>query len=94
MIAKKTQFNLGDMKFEASGTYDPSALILRGGKQREAADQLPPTHFETVTVNAEVQTTEPDEKFKEFVDYVERICPVSSLMRAAKVNIKANWKKV
>eukprot|EP01114_Cavostelium_apophysatum_P010515 TRINITY_DN2434_c0_g2_i1.p1 TRINITY_DN2434_c0_g2~~TRINITY_DN2434_c0_g2_i1.p1 ORF type:complete len:181 (+),score=28.62 TRINITY_DN2434_c0_g2_i1:201-743(+) len=84
-VAKKSAFQLGLMTFEAKGTYDPSMF-------RSASLEGNPTHFRTVEIKGTVTTSESEEKLRELMEKVERMCPISSLLHAAKVNIKAEWK--
>lgn len=86
-LAKKMKFNLEDLKFEVSGSYDPTAFL-------KEMDNPPPTHFHTIHMTVLVKTSESLDRLKELRDKTEKLCPVSSLIHAAKTEVISEWKKM
>lgn len=83
MVAREIGFDLQDISFNISGEFDPSGFM---GK----ADVQP--YFETVTIEADITTTESVERLKELQEKVEARCPVYTMMKAAGVNMVDTWK--
>ena len=68
--------------FEAEYTID-----IRG---RMGVEEVRP-HFQTVRVQATVETNESAERLAEVVEETERRCPVFNLINDAGVNIQVQW---
>lgn len=81
-VAKELKFDLQGITFEINGEFDPRGFM---------GDPSVRTYFETITVNAKVQTTESEERIKELQELVEKRCPVYGTLKAAGVEMIDNW---
>ncbi len=80
--AAEYDFAYEGIDFEAEYTID-----IRG---RMGVDEVRP-HFQTVRVQATVETDESPERLAEVVQETERRCPVFNLINDAGVNIQVQW---
>ena len=83
LVAKDLGIRLGEFTFTAQGDLDPSVFV--GGAEGNA-------NFDSVTVDAQVQTDAEGEAFDHFVSELERRCPVTQLFRRSGVEFAATWK--
>ncbi|KUP04141.1 osmotically inducible protein C [Bacillus coahuilensis m2-6] len=84
MVAREMKFNLEGITFEIKGTFDPRGFM---------GDPSVRPYFETVTVEAKVQTDETEERIKELQEKVESRCPVYTMMKAANIEMNDTWTK-
>jgi putative redox protein len=84
MIAKEIDFDLQGISFKIKAEFDP--LGLRGEPSVRP-------YFETVYVQADVATNEDQSRITELQTKVDNRCPVISMMRAAGINMVAEWRK-
>jgi uncharacterized OsmC-like protein len=80
--AKEMGFRYQGIAFEASYTID-----IRGRMGERAVRP----HFQTVRVQAIVDTAEPEERLRAVVEETEVRCPVFNLIKDARVNIEMLW---
>lgn len=80
--AAELGFAYRGIEFEAEYTID-----IRG---RMGHAEVRP-HFQTVRVQALVDTDEPDERLAAVVEETERRCPVFNLLRDAGVRLETHW---
>lgn len=80
--AKEMGFQYRGIEFEAMYTID-----IRG---RMGERSVRP-HFQSVRVQAMVDTDEPEERLRAVVEETEARCPVFNLIRDAKVNMEMLW---
>lgn len=84
MAAKEMNFDLQGIAFEISGKFDPKGFM---------GDPEVRPYFQSVEVKAVVKTSESDERIQELQEKVESRCPVYTMMKAAKVEMKDQWTK-
>lgn len=84
MVAREQGFTYEDFEFGTEGQLDPRGFQGVEGVQ---------TYYQTIEVNAVVETDESDEAFETFVAEVERRCPLYNLIKDAGVEVKSNWEK-
>jgi uncharacterized OsmC-like protein len=80
--AAELGFSYRAIEFEAEFTID-----IRGRLGNESVRP----HFQTVRVQATVETDESEERLREVVEETERRCPVFNLLRDANVNLDMRW---
>lgn len=80
--AAELGFRYGGISFDAEFTID-----IRG---RLGNREVRP-HFQTVRVQAIVDTDETDERLREVVEETEARCPVFNLLRDAGVRLEMHW---
>ncbi|MBU8905332.1 OsmC family protein [Desertibacillus haloalkaliphilus] len=83
-VAREMEFDLKGITFTIEGEFDP-----RGFK----GDSSVRTYFETVWIEANVSTSEPEERVKDLQRQVEQRCPVYNLLKAANVTLHDTWSK-
>lgn len=83
-MAARMNFDLQDVKIEASGSYTPA---LEG-------ELVPFTHFTAVNIVAHLKTSETRQRIRQLQDKTEKLCPMTSLFKAANIPITSEWKKV
>ena len=83
LVAKDLGIRLGDFSFTARGELDPSVFV--GGAEGNA-------NFDSVTVEASVETDAEGEAFDHFVAELERRCPVTQLFRRSGLDYTSTWK--
>ncbi|WP_347230879.1 OsmC family protein [Bacillus sp. LL01] len=81
-VAKEIGFNLDGISFDIKGELDSRGLM---------GNQEVRPYFEKVQIEARVQTSESDERIKELQDKTDQRCPVYTMMKAAGVELEANW---
>ena len=83
LVAKDLGIRLGEFTLTARGELDPSVFV--GGAEGNA-------NFESVTVEASVQTDAEGEDFDRFVSELERRCPVTQLFQRSGLQYSSTWK--
>ncbi|KAL6066131.1 Bifunctional alpha/beta hydrolase/OsmC family protein, variant 2 [Balamuthia mandrillaris] len=85
LLAKRMKMRLGDMAYHIEGFYDWSAFS-------KGTDT--PTHFYKIVqhISVEMDGSMEKDQVVEFQRKVERLCPVSSLIHAAGVEVHTHWK--
>ncbi|KAL6054071.1 Osmotically inducible protein C [Balamuthia mandrillaris] len=85
LLAKRMKMRLGDMVYHIEGFYDWSAFS-------KGTDT--PTHFNKIVqhISVEMDGSMEKDQVVEFQRKVERLCPVSSLIHAAGVEVHTHWK--
>eukprot|EP01103_Thecamoeba_quadrilineata_P001703 TRINITY_DN11552_c0_g1_i1.p1 TRINITY_DN11552_c0_g1~~TRINITY_DN11552_c0_g1_i1.p1 ORF type:complete len:176 (+),score=25.29 TRINITY_DN11552_c0_g1_i1:35-562(+) len=84
MVAKRLGVKIDNLEFNIVGEYNPSAF-------RKMEKDAPSTHFHKVEVEVHYSSSESDERIKDLIHEVERLCPVSALLHAAKTEVISNW---
>ncbi|PSL44447.1 putative OsmC-like protein [Salsuginibacillus halophilus] len=84
MVAKEMGFDLQSIHFDVEGEFNPKGFMGQEGVR---------PYFQTVTVNAVVETSESEERLKELQEKVEARCPVYTMMKAADVTMQDTWTK-
>lgn len=82
LIAGEMNFKFSDMELKADGVLDLRGLMGTADVTR---------HFEQVTLNVTLRTTEPPERLAELRDKVHGRCPAINLLKDAGVNLTADW---
>ncbi|MBX9810527.1 MAG: OsmC family protein [Burkholderiales bacterium] len=80
--AKEMGFSYRGIEFEAMYTID-----IRG----RLGDRTVRPHFQSVRVQALVDTDEPEERLRAVVEETEARCPVFNLFKDANVNLQMLW---
>lgn len=83
LVAKELGIRLGEFSFRAQGDLDPSVFV--GGVEGNA-------NFDSVSVEASVETDAEGEVFDHFVAELERRCPVTQLFRRSGLDYSSTWK--
>ncbi|KGX90531.1 osmotically inducible protein C [Pontibacillus halophilus JSM 076056 = DSM 19796] len=84
MVAKEMDFDLQNIKFDIKGSLDPRGLM---------GDESVRPYFQTVEVNATIETSESEERIKELQEKTDARCPVYTTLQAAGVELTPNWVK-
>lgn len=84
MVASEMDFDLQGIEFEIRGELDPRGMMGTEGVRR---------HFQTVTVNAQIKTSESDERIQELKAKTDDRCPVFQTLYNADVDMVTNWTK-
>ncbi|KGP92135.1 osmotically inducible protein C [Pontibacillus chungwhensis BH030062] len=84
MVAKEMDFDLQAIEFEIRGELDPRGMMGTEGVRR---------HFQTVTVNAQIKTSESEDRIQELKDKTDDRCPVFQTLYNADVDMITNWTK-
>ncbi|PYZ95200.1 osmotically inducible protein C [Salipaludibacillus keqinensis] len=84
MVAKEMDFDLQSIEFDVHGELDPRGLM---------GDKNVRPYFEKVQVNAKVSTEESQERIDELKEKTDARCPVFTTLKAAGVDLDANWTK-
>ncbi|MFC4737279.1 OsmC family protein [Bacillus daqingensis] len=84
MVAKEMDFDLQGIDFRVTGELDPRGLMGQ-------ADIKP--YFYDVAIEADVKTSETDERIEELRQKTDARCPVYTTLEAAGIPIRAEWKK-
>ncbi|WP_417317759.1 OsmC family protein [Emcibacter sp.] len=80
--AKEFGFSYQGIDFDSSFTID-----VRG---RKGVRGVVP-HFQTIRVQANVKTDEPEDRLREVIEEVGARCPVYNLLKDAEVNVEFTW---
>lgn len=83
LVAKDLGITLGRFTFTIRGDLD-TAVLVKGDEGN--------ANFDSVTVDATVETDATDEQFTRFVSEVERRCPVTQLFVRSGLEFANNWK--
>jgi putative redox protein len=83
LVAKDLGIRVGEFTFTAQGDLDPSVFV--GGADGNA-------NFDSVRVEASVETDAEGEAFDHFVAELERRCPVTQLFRRSGLDYSSSWK--
>lgn len=84
MVAKEIDFDLQGIEFDIKGELDPEGMMGKEGVR---------PYFQTITVNAQVKTSESEERIKELQEIVDTRCPVFTTLKAADTEMVPNWAK-
>ncbi len=84
-VAEQMKFEYGDVNFSTT-----SQLDIRGPKGVKGIKPI----FETVELNIDVTTDEPDDRFQKLIVNVETRCPVMNLLKDAGVDMNVKWTAV
>lgn len=85
MVAQEIEFDLQSIEFDINGELDPRGLMGDGSVQ---------PYFEKVQVYAKVATSESQDRIDELKEKVDARCPVYTMLKAAGVELEANWTKI
>ena len=85
LVAKDLGITLGAFDFRVQGDLDTAVLVT--GAEGNA-------NFDSVAVEAVVETDATDEQFQRFVAEVERRCPVSQLFIRSGLEFTNTWRQV
>ncbi|WP_227394665.1 OsmC family protein [Jeotgalibacillus aurantiacus] len=84
MVAKEMDFSLDKIEFNIEAELDPRGLM---------GDPEVKPYFETVTVKATVHTDETQDRINELKEKTDARCPVFTTLKAAGVDMQAEWLK-
>ncbi len=84
MVAKEIDFDLQGIEFDVKGELDPEGMMGKEGVR---------PYFQTITVNAQVKTSESEERIKELQEIVDTRCPIFTTLEAANTEMVPNWTK-
>lgn len=84
LVAQEMKFDLQSIEFDIHGELDPRGLM---------GDASVRPYFEKVQVNAKVTTSESQDRIDELKEKVDARCPVYTMLKAADVELEANWTK-
>ncbi|GGE27923.1 osmotically inducible protein C [Marinithermofilum abyssi] len=83
-VAKEMNFQLDGIRFQVEGELDSRGLM---------GDPEVKPYFQKVQIQAQVETSESEERVQELQKVVDQRCPVFTLMKAAGVELEVEWKK-
>ncbi|RWZ60546.1 OsmC family peroxiredoxin [Halobacillus fulvus] len=83
-VAKEIDFDLQGIDFEINGELDPRGMMGEGGIR---------PYFQKVTVEANVHTSESEERIQKLQEIVDQRCPVFTTLEAADVEMIPKWVK-
>lgn len=83
-VAKEIEFDLQGIEFTINGELDPNGMMGKEGVR---------PYFQKINVEAQVQTSESEERVQELQRIVDSRCPVYTTLEAADVEMVANWTK-
>ncbi|WP_280771855.1 OsmC family protein [Salipaludibacillus daqingensis] len=84
MVAKEMKFDLESIEFDIRGELDPRGLMGNASVR---------PFFEKVQVDAKVSTSESQDRIDELKEKTDARCPVFTTLKAAGVELEANWVK-
>jgi putative redox protein len=85
MVAKEMKFNLNGIDFKIEGALDPKGL--RG-------DASVKQYFQTLTIEALVDTNESNERIQELKEKTDSRCPVFNILKDTNfIKIQSSWRK-
>lgn len=84
MVAKEINFDLQGIEFDVKGELDPEGMMGEEGVR---------PYFQTITVSAQVKTSESAERIQELQEIVDSRCPVFTTLKAAETKMVPNWIK-
>ena len=82
LVAKDLGVTLGEFTISARGDFDPSVFV--GGAEGDA-------NFDSVSVQASVQTDADEDTFATLVSELERRCPVTQLFKRSGLEFTSSW---
>jgi uncharacterized OsmC-like protein len=85
LVAKDFDIELRSFEFDLAADLD-TAILCDGAMEGNP-------NFQTVDVNAVIETDAPDDVFKKFYEETERRCPLYQLFQKSGSDIKYNWLK-
>lgn len=84
-VARQMKFNLNGIDFKIEATLDPRGLM---------GDASVKQYFETITIEAVVDTDESDERIQELKEKTDSRCPVFNILKDTNfIKIKSTWRK-
>ncbi|WP_181350419.1 OsmC family protein [Thalassobacillus sp. CUG 92003] len=84
IVAKELDFDLQSIHFKINGKLDPKGLM---------GDPNVRPYFQTVNIEATVKTSETQERVEKLQQLTDQRCPVFTTLKAADVELNANWNK-
>ncbi|MEI5908059.1 OsmC family protein [Bacillus spongiae] len=85
IVAKEMKFNLNGINFKIEGALDPRGLM---------GDASVKQYFETIIIEAEVDTDESEERIQELKEKTDSRCPVFNILKDTNfINIQSTWRK-
>jgi putative redox protein len=85
IVAKEMKFNLNGIDFKIQGTLDPRGLM---------GDASVKQYFETITIEAVVDTDESDERIQELKEKTDSRCPVYNILKDTNfIKIQSTWRR-
>lgn len=84
IVAKEINFDLQGIDFEIEGVIDPRGFM---------GDPTITPYFESITVDARVKTSEPQERIDQLQEETDSRCPVFTTLDAAGIKMISNWSK-
>ncbi|MEG9297706.1 OsmC family protein [Mangrovibacillus sp. Mu-81] len=85
MAAKEMKFNLNGIDFKIKGTLDPKGLM---------GDASVKQYFQTLTIEALVDTDESDERIQELKEKTDSRCPVFNILKDTNfIKIQSTWRR-
>jgi putative redox protein len=85
IVAKEMKFNLNGIDFKIQGTLDPRGLM---------GDASVKQYFETITIEAVVDTDESNERIQELKEKTDSRCPVFNILKDTNfIKIQSTWRK-
>ncbi|GMA64225.1 OsmC family protein [Alicyclobacillus fastidiosus] len=84
LVAREMEFKLNGIQFDVQGTLDTKGLM---------GDPNVKPYFQKVRIRATVDTPEEESRVKQLQEAVDRRCPVFTLIKAAGVELDAEWTK-
>lgn len=85
IVAKEMKFNLNGIDFKVQGTLDPRGLM---------GDASVKQYFETITIEAVVDTDESNERIQELKEKTDSRCPVFNILKDTNfIKIQSTWRK-
>ncbi len=83
-VAKELEFDLQGITFKVNGELDTRGLM---------GDPNVRPYFEKVTIHADVETSESQERIEQLKEITDQRCPVFTTLKAAGVELETNWSK-
>lgn len=83
-VAKEMKFDLQGIKFNVDGELDSEGMM---------GDPNVRAYFQTVNIEAIVETTESEERVQELKEKTDARCPVYNTLKAADVKLNSTWKR-
>ncbi len=91
IIRKEQRFDLQGVRFETDAMHDVRrAEMKRTGKLYSQVEPIA-YHYHKVKQKVYIRTSESDERLARFRHDVERLCPVSVLIKDAGVPLESEW---
>ncbi|UGB30982.1 MULTISPECIES: OsmC family protein [Bacillales] len=85
IVAKEMKFNLNGIDFKIEGALDPKGLM---------GDPSVKQYFQTLKIEALVDTDESDERIQELKEKTDSRCPVFNILKDTNfIQIQSTWKR-